>query len=82
MAALLIIPQLGRRKYTMKGQQYGRNMLISHYLWVVYCQSVPEGERDPRMQRTRKQVSSHIQVLKHFFINTRTCKPPDWVEVA
>ncbi|KAK3393771.1 hypothetical protein B0H63DRAFT_407062 [Podospora didyma] len=66
--ALLLIPQMGRMKYTMKQTQYGRNMLIGEYLWISYCQSLPPGiEPDPSMWRERKQVSSHIQVLKNFF---------------
>lgn len=75
MTALLLIPQMGRRKYTMRGQQHGRNMLISEYLWVAYCISLPPGEKPSKlMRRERKQVSSHIQVLKNFFIHHRCCE--------
>ncbi|KAK4105737.1 hypothetical protein N658DRAFT_513115 [Parathielavia hyrcaniae] len=70
--ALLLIPQMGRKKYTMKQRQYGRNMLIGEYLWITYCQSLPHGaEPDPEMLRDRKMVSSHIQVLKEFFTHHR-----------
>ncbi|KAK4238285.1 hypothetical protein C8A03DRAFT_43929 [Achaetomium macrosporum] len=70
--ALLLIPQMRRKKYTMKQTQYGRNMLIGEYLWIAYCQSLPPGvEPDPQMMRERKKVSSHIQVLKNFFSNHR-----------
>jgi len=63
---------MGRRKYTMKKDQYGRNMLIGEYLWIAYCQSLPPGVKpDPKMMRERKQVSSHIQVLKNFFLHHR-----------
>src|SRR3569833_450687 len=66
---------MGRRKYTMRGQQHGRNMLISEYLWVAYRNSLAPGqEPDMSMKRTRKQVSSHIQVLKGFFTFHRACK--------
>jgi hypothetical protein len=66
---------MGRKKYTMKQTQYGRNMLIGEYLWLAYCQSLPPGvEPDPQMMRERKKVSSHIQVLKNFFVNHRCCK--------
>ncbi|EFX06178.1 transcription factor [Grosmannia clavigera kw1407] len=70
--ALLLIPQMGRKKYAMRGQLHGRNMLISEYLWVAYCLSLPAGVKpDSKMARGRKQVSSHIQVLKNFFIHHR-----------
>ncbi|KAK0734347.1 hypothetical protein B0T26DRAFT_66251 [Lasiosphaeria miniovina] len=70
--ALLLIPKMGRKKYTMKQTQYGRNMLIGEYLWISYCQSLPPGvEPDPDLWRQRKQVSSHIQVLKNFFQHHR-----------
>jgi hypothetical protein len=73
--ALLLIPRMGRKKHTMKQTQYGRNMLIGEYLWFAYCQSLPPGaEPDPQMRRERKEVSSHIQVLKNFFLNHRCCK--------
>ncbi|KAK4154743.1 hypothetical protein C8A00DRAFT_42549 [Chaetomidium leptoderma] len=70
--ALLLIPKMGRNKYTMKQTLYGRNQLIGEYLWIAYCQSLPPGaEPDPQMMRERKKVSSHIQVLKNFFSNHR-----------
>lgn len=73
--ALLLIPQMRRKKYTMKQTQYGRNMLIGEYLWIAYCQTLAPGEEpDPDMMRERKKVSSHIQVLKNFFANHRCCK--------
>lgn len=73
--ALLLIPQMRRKKYTMKQTQYGRNMLIGEYLWIAYCQTLAPGEEpDPTMVRGRKKVSSHIQVLKNFFTNHRCCK--------
>src|SRR3569833_951944 len=65
---------MGRRKYTMRGQQHGRNMLISEYLWVAYRNSLAPGqEPDMSMKRTRKQVSSHFQVLMGFFTFHRAC---------
>ncbi|SPQ18053.1 e7c7de85-27a1-4ff5-b479-e02e431e7c2e [Thermothielavioides terrestris] len=70
--ALILVPQMGRKKYTMRQTQYGRNMLIGEYLWIAYCQSLPPGaEPDPQMARGRKMVSSHIQVLRKFFPNHR-----------
>ena len=75
--ALLLIPQIGRKKYQIKGALYGRNMLIGEYLSMAYYLSLPPGtEPDPKLEemRERKKVSSHIQVLKRFFENHRCCK--------
>ncbi|KAB8304444.1 hypothetical protein EYC80_003839 [Monilinia laxa] len=65
--ALLAIPYMGRRKFSFRGKPHGRNELIKEYLWIAYKNTLPSGQRpDPTMMRTRKQVSSHIQVLKGF----------------
>ncbi|TGO58897.1 hypothetical protein BCON_0050g00290 [Botryotinia convoluta] len=65
--ALLAIPYMGRRKFSFRGKPHGRNELIKEYLWIAYKNTLPPGQRpDPTMMRTRKQVSSHIQVLKGF----------------
>ncbi|CRK21097.1 hypothetical protein BN1708_003434 [Verticillium longisporum] len=63
--SLLIIPHMGRKKYSMQGKQFGRNMLISEYLWIAYCCSLQPGQKTE--ERKRKQVSSHIQVVKKMF---------------
>ncbi|PKI84121.1 hypothetical protein MVES1_002265 [Malassezia vespertilionis] len=52
--ALRLIPKLGRRKVLVHGKPCGRNELIADYI-----------ERKTNKSRSRKQVSSHIQVLKN-----------------
>lgn len=69
------IPPMGRRKFTYNGKPHGRNELIKEYIWIAYCESLPPGApRDKSMARGRKQVSSHIQVLKAFMRDHPACK--------
>jgi transcriptional enhancer factor len=66
---------MGRRKYSLNGKPHGRNELISLYLWIAYCESLQPGVKpDVTKQRTRKQVSSHIQVLKGFMRGHPACE--------
>jgi len=66
---------MGRRKFSYKGKPHGRNEMVSAFLWIAYLQSLPPGQRpDPTMVRSRKQVSSHIQVLKGFMREHPACK--------
>ncbi|PQE03320.1 transcription factor protein [Rutstroemia sp. NJR-2017a BBW] len=65
--ALTKFPQMGRRKFSIKNKPHGRNELIREYLWLAYLDTLAPGEPpDPLMMRSRKQVSSHIQVVKGF----------------
>ena len=65
MEALEKIPLLGRRKLMVHNHSKpcGRNELIADYIF-----------RRTGKKRTRKQVSSHIQVLKHIRRDDAECK--------
>ncbi|GAA5888212.1 hypothetical protein JCM6882_000323 [Rhodosporidiobolus microsporus] len=52
--ALRLLPRLGRKKLIINGKACGRNELIGDYIF-----------RNTGKMRSRKQVSSHIQVLKN-----------------
>ncbi|KAK0731433.1 hypothetical protein B0H67DRAFT_597319 [Lasiosphaeris hirsuta] len=73
----LDVPHIGRKKWSVRGKEspFGRNMLLCEYLWYYYLKSLPPNQSpDLELKRTRKQVSSHIQVVKNIFKNHRCCK--------
>ncbi|KAK7748331.1 hypothetical protein SLS62_008699 [Diatrype stigma] len=54
--ALLLIPQMARKKFAGEGQLYGRNMLITEYLWIYHWLLHPpaEGEKQPTTKEAEK----------------------------
>jgi len=62
MEAIRKIPILGRRKIVVDKKPCGRNELIADFIF-----------RRTGKQRSRKQVSSHIQVLKHLRRDDAEC---------
>ncbi|GAA5929344.1 hypothetical protein JCM3775_002315 [Rhodotorula graminis] len=52
--ALRLLPRLGRKKLIIEGKAKGRNELIGDYIL-----------RTTGKERSRKQISSHLQCLKH-----------------
>lgn len=75
------MPHMGRRKFSMGGKLHGRNMLISEYIFVI-CVAILGSKEIFRIdnsnesieQMGRKQVSSHMQVVKKFFEDLRCCE--------
>ncbi|EYB26529.1 hypothetical protein QX201_001032 [Fusarium graminearum] len=76
--SVLLMPHMGRRKFSMGGKLHGRNMLISEYIFTI-CVAILgskeifriDNSNDSIEQMGRKQVSSHMQVVKKFFEDLR-----------
>ena len=62
LKALVNIPPMGRRKKSQRGRPHGRNELISEWIF-----------QETGEFRTRKQVSSHIQVLNTLLKDIPEC---------
>ncbi|KAF7563000.1 hypothetical protein G7046_g1161 [Stylonectria norvegica] len=76
--SVLLMPHMGRRKFSMGGKLHGRNMLISEYIFTICVTLLGSKEifridnsNDSIEQMGRKQVSSHMQVVKKFFEDLR-----------
>ncbi|KAK8927472.1 Conidiophore development regulator abaA [Metarhizium anisopliae] len=76
--SVLLMPHMGRRKFSMGGKLHGRNMLISEYIFVICVALLGSKEifridnsNESIEQMGRKQVSSHMQVVKKFFEDLR-----------
>lgn len=64
--ALVNIPPMGRRKKSQRGRPHGRNELISEWIY-----------QETGAIRSRKQVSSHIQVLNTLLKDIPECEFED-----
>ena len=60
--ALKLVPRLGRKKILVGSRKCGRNELVADYIL-----------RKTGETRSRKQVSSHLQVLKNVRKNDKAC---------
>ena len=62
LIAIRIYRKRGRTKKELNGKQCGGNEFISDFI-----------KKATGVERTRKQVSSHIQVLKEFLKDNKCC---------
>ena len=62
-AALANIEPMGRRKKSQRGRPHGRNELIAEWIF-----------QETGEERSRKQVSSHIQVLNTLLKGIPECR--------
>ena len=62
LVAIRIYRKRGRTKKELNGKQCGGNEFISDFI-----------KKTTGVERTRKQVSSHLQVLKEFLKDNKCC---------
>ena len=67
--AILLVPIMGRKKYSANGILYGRNMLISEYLWISHWLLFPPavGEVVPvgKARELKKTTKDHSAAPGH-----------------
>jgi len=67
-----MMPLMGRRKFKMENNRlHGRNEIFGTYIKLCFESIMSNADE---VNRGRKQVSSHMQVVKNWFKKSRACK--------